>query len=138
MKKNQLKKFQKTLTICLIANCLFSETLKAEDQISPEVKILSNKVSLSLPLNPSNSERQKYIVNTSPENGYICHNFFREREIKDKLFELKTTSELNKELENKLLTKPSESYFINPSTTTSVLVGSILGIVGGFFLFNKK
>jgi len=138
MKKRQLKKFQKMLTICLIANCTMIDLLKGEDQISPMVKVESNNIVLSLPLYPSTTERQKYIVNTSNENGYICHNFIREREIKDKLFELKTMSELNKELEKKALENKGDSYLINPSSTTSVLFGSVLGLIGGFFLFNKK
>lgn len=138
MKRKLLLKSLKTLMICLTANCLALEPLKIEDQISPEVKIDLTKVNLSLPNNPSNTERQKYIINTSPDNGYICHNFYREKEIKDKLFELKTLADTNKELEKKALEPVSPSYLINPSTSTSILIGTVLGIVSGFFLFNKK
>lgn len=128
-------KFHKTLTIFLIVNS-FVFDLGAMENLAPQTSINATSVTLTLPL-PSLNERQKYIINTSDDNGLICHNFFREKEIKNKLFELQTKVDTLPELENKLLEKEKPVSLISGNTVSSVAIGAVLGLITGFFIAKK-
>jgi len=130
-----MKSLQK-LTIYLTINGLILGDLKA-GEIPPAlgVKVRPDSIALTLP-HPKESESEKYIVKFSDSNGFICHNFFREKQIKEKLFELKTQNEIIPELENKALEDKPVSMF--PENALSyTLSGVVLGILTGFFISRK-
>lgn len=133
-------KFQMMLMIFLIANSSLGNEGNIsgfnESTISPQSTVLSKLVKIELPL-PVKTERQKFIINVTPDNGYVCHNYLRETEIKDKLFSLQTKVDTIPELEKKLLETPKPTSFIATNTQTSLAVGALLGLITGFFISKK-
>lgn len=43
-------------------------------------------INISLPI-PSKFERERHVIAISDDNGYVCHNYIRERQINNKLEE---------------------------------------------------
>lgn len=119
------------LMIFLIAN-----NSLAVENIAPQVQVLDSSLKIELPL-PKNNERQKYEIMLSPDSGYICHNRFREQEIKDKLFSLQTKVDTIPELQNKLLEKEKPTSFIGSDTWRDILIGFAIGSVSGFVISQK-
>ena len=72
MRKKLPRRFLATLMICLIAN------------IATAASLIDLKNALDT--KPPGDRRQKLIYDYPDGNGWICHNSFRERQIKDKLF----------------------------------------------------
>lgn len=126
--------------IFLIASNLLLNEAIASDTFNPikfpTIQILTSSVKVELPL-PVETERQKFIINVSSENGFICHNFLREREIKDKLFALQTKADTIPALETKVLETPANVSMISPSTYYSASAGAALGFIMGFFILRK-
>lgn len=131
MKRKACMKFLQMLTIFSIVN-----NSLAVENIAPQVQILESSIKLELPL-PKNNERQKYEIMLSSDLGYICHNGFREREIKDKLFSLQTKVNTIPELEKKLLEKEKPTSFIGSDTWRDIAIGFGIGIIGGFAISKK-
>jgi hypothetical protein len=104
--------------------------------LSPQTQILTNSVKIELPM-PVKTARQKYIINVTLDDGFICHNFLREKEIKDKLFSLQTKADLVPVVENKLLEDKKPVSLIDTNTYTSGSIGVSLGLIIGFFIFKK-
>ena len=131
-------KFLQKLTIYLTINSLSLGALKAEELTfsALSVSLKPNSLTLTLPL-PKESELEKYIVKTSDENGYICHNFFREKMIKDKLFELKTKNEIIPELEKKAIEESPNVSMFSPNVVPTAIGGVLLGLLAGFFISRK-
>lgn len=133
-------KFQKTLMTFLIVSEALQGGAIANDfkssSIIPSTQILKETIKFELPT-PKTTERQKYIINVGSENGFVCHNFVREKEIKDKLFSLQALANTVPELEKKLLETPQEVSFIKTNTGTSIAIGAVLGLITGFFISKK-
>jgi len=108
----------------------------AIENIAPQVQILTSSIKLELPL-PKNNERQKYEIMLPDNLGYICHNSFREREIKNKLFSLQTKVDTIPELERKILEKETPTSFIASNTWRDFLIGFGIGIASGFVINSK-
>ena len=128
-------KYLQTLITYLIASNLAIAS-QGNEILSPQVQFSSRSVNLELPL-PSKTERQKYIVQTSEDNGFVCHNFLREEELKDKLFDLETQVATIPFLEEKLKQKEAPTALIDSSTTTNILIGFVAGMVA-MFAINQK
>lgn len=111
-------------------------SMAVEDTAS-KIKLNPSSISLNLPY-PKHDERQKYVINVTSDDGFICHNFYREKEIKDKLFELQTKVETIPELENKLLKKEDPVSFMENSTISSLLIGLSIGLVSGVLISKRK
>lgn len=123
----------------IVSNLLLNKAIAENSTKSatyPLVQTLTNSVKIELPL-PVETERQKFIINVSSENGFICHNFLREKEIKDKLFSLEAVKNTVPELETMVLEKKEPVSFISGSTSQSASVGMVLGLIMGFFIFKK-
>lgn len=133
-------KFLKTLMISLIVSNLAVNSAFASDiqnpVFSPQILILTNSVKLELPL-PVKTARQKFIINVTQDDGFICHNFLREKEIKDKLFSLQTKADLVPVVENKLLEEKKPVSLIDTNTYTSGAIGLSVGFILGFFILKK-
>lgn len=133
-------KFLKMLMTSLIVSNLFLNGVLADDlnqsNLSPQVQLTDKWVKVELPL-PVKAERQKFVINVTSDNGYICHNYFREQEIKDKLFSLQTIADTVPVLEKKLLDTPVPVSMISSSTTSSIAIGAVLGLITGFFISKK-
>lgn len=133
-------KFHKTLMICLIASVALNSASGSDIKFSnkfPQVQILTASVKIELP-RPEKTERQKFIISVSEDNGFICHNFVREKEIKDKLFSLQTKNEIIPELEKKAVEAQPEVSFIESNTVTSIAIGAVLGLVSGFLIADQS
>jgi hypothetical protein len=128
------------LMTSLIVSNLFLNGVLADDlnqsNLSPQVQLTDKWVKVELPL-PVKAERQKFVINVTSDNGYICHNYFREQEIKDKLFSLQTIADTVPVLEKKLLDTPVPVSMISSSTTSSIAIGAVLGLITGFFISKK-
>lgn len=131
MKRSLYMKFLPMLMIFSIE----SRSLAIEN-ISPQVQLLNSSLKVELPL-PKSDERQKYEIMLSGNLGYICHNGFREKEIKDKLFSLQARVDTIPELEKKLLEKENPSSFIASDTWRDLGLGFALGIITGFVINSK-
>jgi hypothetical protein len=133
-------KFQKTLMTFLIVSKLTLNGAVANDippgQIIPLTLVSPNSVIIELPM-PVTTERQKFVINVTFDNGFICHNFLREKEIKDKLFSLETKAALVPIVENKLLEKEKPVTLFESSTLTSASLGILSGLIIGFFISKK-
>lgn len=132
MKRKVCMKSLQMLTIFLIANNSI-----AIENIAPQVQILTSSIKLELPL-PKNNERQKYEIMLPDNLGYICHNSFREREIKDKLFSLQTKVDTIPDLERKILEKETPTSFIASSTWRDFLIGFGVGVLSTIAISNKN
>ena len=128
-------KFLKTLIIFLIVNDL---TLGGEN--SPlRYQISDDLIQIDLP-KPLPDSRQKFIINVSDNLGYVCHNQFREREIKDKLFELQTKNDACSKIEE-IAVKPTETGLEDfGKGFQKYALGGAIGMVIGLLLpsFIKK
>jgi len=133
-------KFHKTLMTFLIVSNLVLNRASADDSEPsskfPTIQVLTKSVKIELP-SPNSTERQKFVINVTPDNGFICHNFLREKEIKDKLFSLQALTNTIPELEKKLLETPKPVAFIESNTVTSVAMGAVIGLITGFFISRK-
>jgi len=128
-------RFLQKLTIYLTISCLAIDNLKAEIPSAFNVNVNSDSLTFTLPF-PEESKPQKYIVKFSDNNGFICHNYFREKQIKDKLFELKTNNSTIPDLETMVFEEKPISIF-EKNTLSMTLAGVIVGILAGFFISRK-
>lgn len=126
-------KFHPTLIVFLIAsNLIFSELALPSELNAHLIQVSPSSVKLELPY-PSTSELQRYTINVNdegrPENGFICHNFVRERAIKDKLFELHTKLEMRPRLEEMAIENKPEINVLDGSNYVSIALGFLAGAV---------
>lgn len=134
-------KFHQTLIIFLVvSNLLITNTAIPDELKAHIIQVTPSSVKLELPT-PKTSELQKYIFNVNgegqPELGFICHNFARERAIKDALFELQTKAELASKLEEKAVENKPEVSFIDKSNYWTIGLGFLAGAIFSVAL-NKK
>lgn len=94
----------------------------------PTAILSDTSLKLELPL-PQKDKREKYIFGTSETNGFICHNYYREIEIKNKLFELKTKSELVPELEQKAIENKPPVTIMESNSYVTAIVGFLAGAI---------
>lgn len=120
-----------TLIVSLMINslCMAGENF-------PVVTVLPQSLKLELPL-PQKIKREKYIIALSEDNGLICHNFVREIEIKNKLFELKTRAELVPQLEEKAIENKPTVSIVESNIYVGALVGFLSGAIITLALKNK-
>lgn len=128
-------KFLKTLIIFLIVNdfVLGGENSPLRFQISDDL------IQIDLP-KPLPDSRQKFIINVTENSGYVCHNQFREREIKDRLFELQTKVDACSKIEE-IAVKPNETGLEDfGKGLQKYALGGAVGVVLGLLLptFIKK
>lgn len=122
-------KFLKTLIIFLIVNdlTLGGENSPLRFQISEEL------VQVDLP-KPLSDTRQKFIINVTDNLGYVCHNQLRERDIKDKLFELQTKADACLKIEE-IAVKPQETGLEDfGKGLQKYALGGAIGVVLGLLL----
>jgi hypothetical protein len=111
----------------LIASLILNNTSMAGEDL-PIFSILPNSLKLELPI-PQKEKREKYIITTSDNNGFVCHNFYREIEIKNKLFELKTNADLIPKLELKAIENKPPITLIKSNIYTTVLISFLSGAI---------
>lgn len=134
-------KFHQTLIIfSIVSSLLITNTAIPNELKAHIIQVTPSSVKLELP-SPKQSELQKYIINVNgegqPELGFICHNFARERAIKDALFELQTKAEMVPVLEEKALENKPEVALIDKSNYWSIGLGFLAGAIFSVAL-NKK
>lgn len=115
-------------SLLILTASLMINSLCMAGENFPTAILSDTSLKLELPL-PQKDKREKYIFGTSETNGFICHNYYREIEIKNKLFELKTKSELVPELEQKAIENKPPVTIMESNSYVTAIVGFLAGAI---------